>query len=196
MQGNSARDTPPSFRDRLLELAFDPLFNLFFWRASRLGFGAVFVLVILLAAGAYQITPGRKFHDFGWPREVYFVIVGAAGGMVGLLNAQRRLVGLLAGTVAAVGSLWALALLFEHVPQIPARRIWAWVNVIALAVGLIPGVVLYAVLDRCLAQPSGEAEAKARARLRRRRQEHGLPADGSKVSAEQNAPADGPSSSL
>ena len=69
MQGNSARDTPPSFRDRLLELAFDPLFNLFFWRAGGLGFGGVFVLVILLFVGAYQVTPGREMYDFGWPRE-------------------------------------------------------------------------------------------------------------------------------
>jgi hypothetical protein len=195
MQGTSAKATPPSFRDRLLELAFDPLFNLFFWRAGAIGGAGIFVLIILLGAGAYQVTPGREFHDFGWPREVYFVIVGAVGGLLGLLNGQRRFVGLLAGSVAAVGSLWAVGLLFEYVPQIPARRIWVWVNVIALAVGLIPGVALYAVLDRCLSRRSGE-DAKARARLQRRRQEHGLPADDSRGIVEQNAPADGPPSSL
>jgi hypothetical protein len=195
MQGTSAKNTPPSFRDRLLELAFDPLFNLFFWRAGGIGFWGIVVLVILLLVGAYQVTPGHEFYNFGWPREVYFVIVGAVGGLLGLLNGQRRFVGLLAGTVAAVGALWAVGLLFEYVPQIPARRIWAWLNVIALAVGLLPGVALYAVLDRCLPQSSKE-DAKARARLQRRRQEHGLPADDSRGVTEQSARANGPSSSL
>jgi hypothetical protein len=191
MQGTPKTGASPSFWDRLLGLAFDPLFNMFFWRGPRIAFWGILSLVILLVVGGYQVTPGREFYDFGWPREAYFVLVGAVGGILGLVNGQRRLVGLLAGAVTAVGSLGAVALLFEYVPHIPVKRIWAWVNVIALAVGLIPGVALYALLDWCLARPSGE-DAKARARLQRRRQEHGLPAKSSGGTAEKNAPADSP----
>lgn len=151
MQDTPEPNTKASLGDRLLELTVGPFFDLFCWR-RHWGF---FVLMILLIVGGYQMIPGREFFDLGWPNTVYFVIVGAAGALVGMLSAKRPVMGLPAGAVAAVGSLGAIALLFEYVPQIPTTRVWAWVNVVALAIGLLPGIALYGVVNQSLPEPAG-----------------------------------------
>lgn len=168
-----ARDDPrPDFRDRLLELVTDPVMHLFLWRAA--GAWGLFVLVIALFAGGYQITPGREWVDLGLPLAVYYGVAGIAGALVGFLGGRRRFLALLAGAVAAVGSLAVIGLLFQCVPAVPMNRVWAWVSVIALGVGLLPGVLLYAVVDWLLGKGAPDT-AKAEARLQRRRQERGLP---------------------
>lgn len=134
------------------DLFFRPLFELFVMGpAGAWGFGG---LVVLLTISGYQATPGHEFIHLGWPKSVYFLIAGAAGATVGAINARRRLPGMVAGAVAALGALWAIAFLFEHVPEIPANRIWAWVSVIALAFGIVPGLVMYGLFDRFLPRPA------------------------------------------
>lgn len=173
--GKATEGDPRGFRDRFLELVFDPLMHMFLWRPAG-GWG-LFALIILLLAGGYQVTPGREWVDLGWPVGVYYGIAAAAGALVGFLGGQRRALAAVAGAVVAAGSLAAVGLLFWTVPQIPPKLVWAWVNVVALAVGLLPGVCLYAVVDRLLGGGTADA-SKAEARLERRRRERGLPPQG------------------
>jgi hypothetical protein len=83
----------------------------------------------------------------------------------------------LAGAVAAVGSFAAVGIILRYVPQFPLmERLWVGVNVVGLALGLLPGVGLYAVVDHLLKRPDAEVVAKAEARLRRRRRARGFSA--------------------
>lgn len=135
----------PSLRDRLLVGASLPLLHLFFWKSS--GIWGFFALVILLFVTAYQVAPGHELVKLTWRVEVYYVMVGVAGAIVGLLGGQRRVIAIVCGAVAAIASLWLIGLTHEHLPQFLPNRVWGWIGIVVLAVGLIPGVLLYAVCD-------------------------------------------------
>ncbi|MBY0524060.1 MAG: hypothetical protein K2R98_11710 [Gemmataceae bacterium] len=171
---NAPNNDRIGFRDRFAELLVEPFLRLFAWR--QMGIWGFFVLAVLLLFGRHQVTPGREWVHLDWPAGVYYGLITAAGAVAGFLGGERRWLASTAGAVAAVGAFAAVAVILHNVPQLPlVDRLWIWVNVIALAVGLVPGVGLYWVADHLLTRPTAEvAEAKHKARLRRRRQARGL----------------------
>ena len=90
-----------------------------------------------------QFVPHLVQPDFqwGWGPSVCFWIFGVCGAVTGFLVAQYRFAGLLAGALAGCGSLLTSVFFFEAVGQF--SRI---VEVLALLIGLLPGVAVYCVL--------------------------------------------------
>jgi hypothetical protein len=77
----------------------------------------------------------------GWDPSICYWIIGISGAVTGLLIAQYRFPGLLAGACAGSGSLLAAVLVLDRVD--PFSRI---VLVMVGMLGLLPGVAVYCVL--------------------------------------------------
>ena len=155
--------------DRGVMLTFLPFVKMSAWRAG--GLWGVAALVVLLIFGRHQITPGREWVNLGWPVGVYYAIVAVAGATVGFSFGERRGLGMVGTMISAVSSFAVGGLLLHFLPQPPVLvNWWAWINVVGLAIGFLPGVILYGLADHLL-ERSNEAAAKlkADARLQRRR---------------------------
>jgi hypothetical protein len=76
-----------------------------------------------------------------WDPSIYYGIIGASGAVTGLVVAQYRFPGLLAGALAGIGSVLTAVLVLEHINPF-SRIVLTMVGVI----GLLPGVAFYCVL--------------------------------------------------
>ena len=57
---------------------------------------------------APQLAPGGALDFLPWPAEGFYAVVGVAGAIAGLLGGQRRIVAIMCGAVAGIGSLLLL----------------------------------------------------------------------------------------
>jgi hypothetical protein len=77
----------------------------------------------------------------GWDPHLFYVIIGVSGAVTGLLVAQYRLLGLVAGALAGSGSVLAAAFVLP-----PINSYSRIVEVAVQLAGLLPGVVAYCFL--------------------------------------------------
>jgi hypothetical protein len=77
----------------------------------------------------------------GWNSSVFYWLIAFSGAITGVLVAQYRVAGLVAGALAGSGSLLAAAVVLERIN--PYSRI---VDVTVQVIGLLPGVAVYCVL--------------------------------------------------
>lgn len=138
----------PPLHHRLILGAFIPFAHMFF--ARRAGGWGFFALLALLFVLGYQITPGREWVNLGWSVEVYYLVAGAVGAIAGFLGGQRRSVAAVAVAITGVASLWLIGLSHQWLPKFLLNQVVGWVGVVTIAIGLVPGVLLYAVCDRLL----------------------------------------------
>jgi hypothetical protein len=95
-----------------------------------------------------QAVPRLIHPDFrwGWDPSFCYWIIGVSGAATGLLVAQYRFAGLLAGAIAGISSLLTGIFVLEAVDQF--SRIFA---VMATGIGMLPGVAVYCGLHFVIA---------------------------------------------
>jgi hypothetical protein len=119
--------------------------------------GAISFLIFIsaLILSGFQLAPGWEMFHLGWDPSIYYCVVGVCGVINGLLAAERRLVGMIANPIAGLGSLWLLGVVLSFLPAIPKL-----VLVLVLVIGLLPGIIVYWVLDRLLPKPAEAQKQK------------------------------------
>jgi hypothetical protein len=127
---------------------------MFFWRTG--GVWGLVALGLLLFFTGYQVVPGREWVQLAWPVGVYYAAIGAAGAIAGFLGGQRRIVASVCGALAGIASLGLIGFAYQHLPQALPDRIVGVIGLVALVVGLIPGVLAYELCDRFLPPPSDD----------------------------------------
>jgi hypothetical protein len=98
--------------------------------------------IAILLCGT-ELVPGWGMLGLGWPPEAHYAIMAAAGAFAGAVTVRRRYAvpGLIAGAVAGIGALAAVAWYLTFVERTPTELL-----VVVGAVGALPGIGLYYVL--------------------------------------------------
>jgi hypothetical protein len=102
-----------------------------------------------------------------WPIAYYYIIVGMLGGMLGILGSERPRIGVIAGTVAGVGLLAIVATFIHFFPKLPKGAMVAGTPIL-VGIGLLPGIITYAVLERVDSRPHDREFREELAKARRR----------------------------
>jgi hypothetical protein len=100
------------------------------------------LLGLAIAFCGLEMVPGWRIFNLEWPRSTFYAIMAGAGAVGGLLLAPKyRLPGLLGGLVGGPSSLFAVALLLDHMN-------WTHKLILMLValVGAVPGIIVYNVL--------------------------------------------------
>jgi hypothetical protein len=91
----------------------------------------------------------------GWDPSILYWIIGISGAVTGLVVAQYRLPGLVAGAIAGTGSVLTAVFLLERIN--PFSRIVFWmVGMIGLLPGLAVYYMLHVIIDNAKAKPHEE----------------------------------------
>ncbi len=95
---------------------------------------------VALCLCTLQAVPGWTHPDLqlGWDVRIWFVVIALAGTLTGRVVARYPLPGMVAGTVAGVGSMLAAMLVLEHIAPF-SRVVLVAVNI----AGMLPGIGLY-----------------------------------------------------
>ncbi|MDQ7779158.1 MAG: hypothetical protein RDV41_05560 [Planctomycetota bacterium] len=101
--------------------------------------GYIFAIAVIFCS--MEMVPGWGFLKLGWPPLVFYIISGVCGAIGGMLYVRCPGAGFMAGAVAALGALFATALVLEQVDEVHSI-----VLVIVGLVGILPGVGLYYLL--------------------------------------------------